>query len=292
MLTIHRSKGLEFPIVYIPYLWTKAPDDKGRKPVSFHTDDGEHMIDVSLEGSSYERNKHRWLEEQLGEDLRLAYVALTRAKHQAITWWVPGFRAADSARLGDSSSAAGLTGRSCCATSRCRVTTRPGGSLRRRLKRPRGFPSSRPSSRRARPGSHSPAFRRCWPLRSSTAASTRCGAALRIARSSQGCGSLMWPASRAGTRGSRRPPARTMSRRSFIQSNRRREGATLRRWPGCPAAVTSGRWFTRCSRWRTSRPSSRRASASSRPLSPDGTHTPGARRAGARPGAGACRRTP
>ena len=27
------------------------------------------------------------IDEQRGEDLRLAYVALTRAKHQAVVWW-------------------------------------------------------------------------------------------------------------------------------------------------------------------------------------------------------------
>ena len=37
------------------------------------------------------------LDEQRGEDLRLAYVALTRAKHQAVVWWAGSYASRDSA---------------------------------------------------------------------------------------------------------------------------------------------------------------------------------------------------
>ena len=37
------------------------------------------------------------VDEQRGEDLRLAYVALTRAKHQAVVWWAGSFSSRDSA---------------------------------------------------------------------------------------------------------------------------------------------------------------------------------------------------
>ncbi len=52
--TIHRSKGLEFPIVYCPFLWdTIWRDDKVADPVVFHDDDGARKVDVALEGSAY-----------------------------------------------------------------------------------------------------------------------------------------------------------------------------------------------------------------------------------------------
>ena len=37
------------------------------------------------------------VDEQRGEDLRLAYVALTRAKHQAVVWWAGSFDSRNSA---------------------------------------------------------------------------------------------------------------------------------------------------------------------------------------------------
>jgi len=89
VLTIHRSKGLEFPIVYIPFLWEGwTPPDEPR-PVFFHDPAAgdARKIDVALEGGEYAAHRDQFVREQRGEELRLAYVALTRARHQAILWW-------------------------------------------------------------------------------------------------------------------------------------------------------------------------------------------------------------
>ncbi len=85
IVTMHRSKGLEYPVVFCPYLWDRSDRlDKEKQLVSCHVD-GEMIIDLGSE--DFERHRALALEEELAEELRVLYVALTRAQYRCyITW--------------------------------------------------------------------------------------------------------------------------------------------------------------------------------------------------------------
>src|SRR4051794_10373640 len=89
VITIHRSKGLEFPVVYAPFLWDKYAK-KQPEFLTMHADDGTRLLDVGGPlGEGYDVRRAVHAREDLGESLRLAYVALTRASAQVVAHWAP-----------------------------------------------------------------------------------------------------------------------------------------------------------------------------------------------------------
>jgi exodeoxyribonuclease V beta subunit len=99
VLTIHRSKGLEFPVVYLPDLADHV-NPYYALPAYHDPATGRRTLDVGgADGPDHKAHRRRFEEEELGEDLRQAYVALTRAGQQAVLWWGP-FKGPGSSPLG------------------------------------------------------------------------------------------------------------------------------------------------------------------------------------------------
>ncbi|MCW2846893.1 MAG: exodeoxyribonuclease beta subunit [Marmoricola sp.] len=92
-VTIHASKGLQYPVVHLPLAFDKwSPEETS--PL-FHDDDGRRTLDVSGLGDS-SANAATARHEACGEELRLTYVALTRAQSQVVAWWAPTWNAGNA----------------------------------------------------------------------------------------------------------------------------------------------------------------------------------------------------
>ena len=78
IVTVHVSKGLEYPVVFCPFLWTGA-NQKG-EVVMFH-DEEWHLV-KDFGSADLDRHRSQAGKESLAESLRLLYVALTRAKYR------------------------------------------------------------------------------------------------------------------------------------------------------------------------------------------------------------------
>ena len=94
IVTIHKSKGLQYPIVFVPFLWTCRPVERNQA-IYFHDSELAACIDLG----SNESDQH-WLiaeKERLAEDLRLLYVAVTRARSRLYLAWG---RAGSASRAG------------------------------------------------------------------------------------------------------------------------------------------------------------------------------------------------
>lgn len=80
IVTVHVSKGLQYPVVFVPFLWKGAKRPEG--VVSCHDDEGLAVRDFG--SPSLPDNVRRGWHEALAEELRLFYVALTRARFRCI----------------------------------------------------------------------------------------------------------------------------------------------------------------------------------------------------------------
>lgn len=88
IITLHTSKGLEYPIVFCPYLW-EGLRVSDQKFFTFHKEDNS-FLDIGSKGEERVENRGLALEAELSESVRLAYVALTRAKSACFVHVIKG----------------------------------------------------------------------------------------------------------------------------------------------------------------------------------------------------------
>ena len=86
IVTIHKSKGLEYPIVFCPFNWGKS---KSRtEEFTYHDPEENWRLNLVLDqAAGYDESLAE--KENLAENIRLLYVSLTRAKNRCYLAWGP-----------------------------------------------------------------------------------------------------------------------------------------------------------------------------------------------------------
>jgi exodeoxyribonuclease V beta subunit len=96
IMTIFVAKGLEFPVVCVPTMWRQG-HAAVREIIYQDPETGRRTYDIA-NGARWpteaEARRRAGLaeDEALWENLRLLYVAVTRAEHQTLLWWTPGHK--------------------------------------------------------------------------------------------------------------------------------------------------------------------------------------------------------
>ncbi|MEX1178249.1 MAG: UvrD-helicase domain-containing protein [Nitriliruptor sp.] len=99
ILTVHRAKGLQYPVVLVPFHWS-AGRGITAPFVTYDPDTRRRTIEVGpKERAGYGRLRDAAEADATGEALRLLYVAVTRAEHRAVVWWTGSARKAALARV-------------------------------------------------------------------------------------------------------------------------------------------------------------------------------------------------
>lgn len=87
IMTVWGSKGLQFPIVYLPFAFNRNVQD--RDLILFHDNNIRCLHVGGPETADYRDVEALGRSEAASDDSRLMYVAMTRAQSQVVTWWAP-----------------------------------------------------------------------------------------------------------------------------------------------------------------------------------------------------------
>ncbi len=89
IMTVHKSKGLQFPIVFCLNLWHRefVPHDKN-EDFFYHDEEFNQRFEIKNSRETFKSKYRLRCKENLGELIRLTYVALTRAKNYCSFTWI------------------------------------------------------------------------------------------------------------------------------------------------------------------------------------------------------------
>lgn len=88
IMTVYVSKGLQFPIVYLPFAFNRNIQD--RDIVLFHDENDVRCLYIGgKDGPNFRAIQAQGRTQDASDDSRLTYVAMTRAQSQVVAWWSP-----------------------------------------------------------------------------------------------------------------------------------------------------------------------------------------------------------
>jgi exodeoxyribonuclease V beta subunit len=88
IMTVYVSKGLQYPIVYLPFAFNRNTQE--RDVVLFHDENDVRCLYIGgKDGPNFRTIQERGRTEDASDDSRLTYVAMTRAQSQVVAWWSP-----------------------------------------------------------------------------------------------------------------------------------------------------------------------------------------------------------
>ncbi len=88
LVTIHKSKGLEYPVVFCPFMFGDSKiRDKDETGFLFHDEENDRRLTLDIGSEDMEKHQKCSEQELLAENLRLLYVALTRAENRCYLVW-------------------------------------------------------------------------------------------------------------------------------------------------------------------------------------------------------------